>query len=450
MPNIKELRQAVSDLKAEGRQKLSAYNTLATKAGRTEAEEAELKKLNADIDALEAKVAEAQAAVEAEEQRLDRERSFAPLPGAANAGVQQPSPAGSYGSTEPDPARTNGFADLADFALAVRAATPGGGNVVVDPRLLGPSASDPANVMRATGSDEGFQVPPAYRDSIWEMVFDLDDIPSLVDSEPTSAREVKMLADESTPWGAGGIQVRWRSEGQKMDASKAPPPAPRSVPLEPLYAFVLADEDLLEDAPRLANRLTTKAALAITWKMGDTVIYGDGVQKPLGWMKSPAKITVDKKSGQTAKTITVDNVLDMYTRLLVQPGDTPVWLANRDIVPQLVTLRIGDNLMWTPPVAGLKEAPGGFLLGMPIRWSEHAETLGTEGDLQLVSPKGYYLAKRASGIRMDTSIHLYFDYGIQAFRWTFRVGGQPYLSKPVQPAKGTTSKSHFVTLQTRG
>lgn len=446
MPNLKELRQAVSDLKAEGRKKFAELNALRGKASRTDADEAEIAKLDGEITALEAKVTEAQAAVEAEEKRLDRERSFAPLGNEATEGRGR-SAAGDFSSNEPNPALTYGFHDMAEFAMAVKQATPGGGNMVsVDQRLVG---AGPTNVQTANGTDDGFMVPPMFRDGIWELVFDMEDIPSWVDGEPTSAREVKLLADESTPWGAGGIEVRWRSEGTQMTGSKAPPPAPRSVPLEPLYAFVTADEDLLEDAPRLANRLTNKAAIAINWKIGDSIIYGDGVQKPLGWMKSPAKIAVAKKAGQAAKTIIVENVLDMYTRLLTQPGDSPFWMANRDIVPQLVTMTIGDTPMWTPPVAGLKEAPGGFLLGLPIRWSEHAETLGTEGDLQLLSPKGYYMPKKASGIRFDTSIHLYFDYGLQAFRWTFRLGGQPHLSKPVQPAKGDTSKSHFVTLATR-
>ena len=112
-------------------------------------------------------------------------------------------------------------------------------------------------------------------------------------------------------------------------------------------------------------------------------------------------------------------------------------------------MTIGDQPIWTPPVAGLQQAPGGFLLGLPIKWSEHAETLGTKGDLQLVAPKGYYGISRAAGIQFASSIHLFFDYGMQAFRWTFRIGGQPYLSAPVAPAKGSNTKSHFVVLETR-
>jgi hypothetical protein len=45
-----------------------------------------------------------------------------------------------------------------------------------------------------------------------------------------------------------------------------------------------------------------------------------------------------------------------------------------------------------------------------------------------------------------SGVHLFFDQNLTAFRWILRAGGQPYLSKPVGPAKETNSKSHFVAL----
>lgn len=443
---LKKLRQALADLKTQGRKAVEDMTKLEAVENRTDEQNAQLAALEKQVGDLETKVAAAAGEVEAEERRLDRERVFAPL---AGPGQHPPSPAGAFGSDEPDPARTGGFHGMGEFAAAVLQATPGGGRSgQVDPRLAAHQAAA-TTFHRGEGSDDGYLVPVHYRDQIWSLVHQVDDVLQWVDTEPTGARQVDMLADESTPWGTGGIQVRWENEGAQLTASTAEKPEPRTVKLHNLFAFVNATEDLLEDAPRLENRLTNKAALAIRWKIGDSLIFGDGSAKPLGWFKSAAKITVAKAAGQAAKTVTAANVLDMYTRLLVQPGDMPFWLANRDIVPQLATMTIADNLVWTPPVSGLKEAPGGFLLGYPVRWSEHAETLGTEGDLQLLSPKGYYCPIKQNGVQMDTSIHLYFDQGLKSFRWKFRLGGQPHLSKPVSPAKGATTKSHFVSLATR-
>jgi HK97 family phage major capsid protein len=226
----------------------------------------------------------------------------------------------------------------------------------------------------------------------------------------------------------------------------------RSVYLHEIYAFVLATGELLEDAPRMAGRLTRRAGEALSWKKNEAMIYGNGAGQPLGWFNSNALVTAAKDAAQTADTITANNVLSMYSRLMVVPGDQPIWIANRNCLPQIATMTIGDQPMWMPPT-GLQNAPNGTLLGFPLIFSEHARTLGDKGDLHLISPRGYYSIVRDQGPEVESSIHLYFDYNIEAFRLMTRFGGQPHLSAPVEPptaAGGSNnSKSHFVTLAER-
>jgi HK97 family phage major capsid protein len=113
-------------------------------------------------------------------------------------------------------------------------------------------------------------------------------------------------------------------------------------------------------------------------------------------------------------------------------------------------MTIGDQPVFVLPQAGIQNAPGGFLLGRPVIFSEHCKTLGDKGDLQLVDlGGGYYSTTKAGGTKFDTSIHLYFDYGVEAFRWTVRAGGQPFLSAAISPANGSSTKSHFVVLDAR-
>jgi HK97 family phage major capsid protein len=432
---LKELRQRQHDLKAEATALLDA----ADKDDRdlTEAEETRYSEIEAELEKLKSDIA-------AEEKKADRRRNL--------EAVRTSVPAFSIVSNEPNPATTGGFRSIAEFARAVHLACRPGAPVT-DPRLLayrngsGIQAA-PANYHEGGGSaGEGFELPVQYRDELWQLIFDMDDLLTDVDLEPTSARQIDWVADETTPWGSTGVQASWRAEGSQMVASKLATKG-RSLTLHELYAFVIATDELLEDAPRLNNRLTLKAAQAINWKINDALFYGSGAGQPLGWFNAPAAITVAKESGQTADTIVAANVLKMYSRLLVAPGDQPVWLANRDTVPQLSQITIGDRPVWLPP-NGLVDAPGGFLLGYPIRWSEHCKTLGDLGDIQLISPKGYYAARRTQGVQFASSMHLFFDYGMQAFRWTFRFGGQPHLSAPVSPANGTNTKSHFVLLEAR-
>lgn len=424
---LAELRQRQHDLKAEA-------TTLLDKADK-EADGELTEEQEARYTAIEGELKTVGEKISAEEKKVERRRSL--------DAIRSAIPAGESVTDEPNPETTGGFKSLAEFAVAVRKASPAGGSII-DPRLN----AAPTNYHEGGGSSgEGYMLPVMYRDQIWDLVFAMEGIMTTTDLEPTSARQVDMIKDESTPWGSTGVQAFWRSEAEQMTASKMATKG-ESVTLHELYAFVLATEELLEDAPRLNSRLTRKSAEAIDWKIDDAVIYGTGAGQPKGWFNSTALVSVAKEGSQVADTIVAANVLKMWSRLLVAPGDMPYWLTNRDTVPQLATITIGDKPSWTPP-NGLISAPGGYLLGYPIRFSEHAKTLGDKGDIQLISPKGYYAARRTAGVQFASSMHLFFDYNMQAFRWTFRFAGQPHLSAPVSPANGSNTKSHFVTLDER-
>lgn len=387
----------------------------------------------AAFDALEEKIVAKKAEIEAQETKERRLAAVKPL-----ASV----PAGQSVTDEPNPETTFGFRSLAEFAASVRSASRAGG--MFDDRLRAAPASPHTGGGTA---GEGFEVPPQFRDSIWELVSDVGGMFERTDLEPTNRRQVEAGADQTTPWGASGVQAYWRSEGSKMTESQIDTEG-RVITLHELYAFVTATDELLEDSPRLEARLGRKSAEALAWKIDDAVIYGTGAGQPLGWMNSGALVEVAKESGQSADTLLVDNITKMYARLLRVPGDRPFWMLNSDTLPQLINLKIGDTPIWLPP-NGLAGAPNGMILGLPVEFSEHGKTLGDKGDIQLVSPKGYNALRRTAGVSFASSMHLFFDYATTAYRWTFRFGGQPHLRTPISPANGSATKSHFVTLAER-
>lgn len=453
---LKELRAKVAQLRESGRAKLAELQALEAKiAALKEGEDrtaldTQIKALNKDIDTLSGDLEQTRDALADVERRTEREALFT---GAADDRRNIIITSG-----EPDPALTAGFHNLADFALAVRGAVVNGATGL-DPRLQAMleqprTGAAPSNYMQESGgaANEGYMVPPTYRDQVWDLVMDEDepDFLQQVDMEPTAGNQTTVPADVTTPWGTAGVQAYWRTEAAQMTASKLAQ-IERDIKLGELYAFVLATEELMEDAPRLNDRLTRKAAAAIRWKASDAIMWGDGVAKPFGFMNSQyaGRVDVAKENAQAAATINATNIGKMAARMVPGSFRRASWLTQPDCLPALMTMTIGDQPIWTPPNQGLKDAPGGLLLGRPIQFTQHSQTLGTLGDIVFADLMGYYAARKTSGIKFAASMHLYFDYNMGAFRWTFRLAGTPYLKEAVNPARGSSTMSHFVALATR-
>jgi HK97 family phage major capsid protein len=436
MKNLKALRQRQAELKQRGKALLDLAAT--EKRELTDAEEHEFTQLEADLASVDTDIAAA-------EKDAERRRAFsfeggpaATLPGLPGARRIQ------VGEDRALLDPKSGFASIAEFAQAVRRASPGPQNQGIDQRLM--HAAVPAGTHRELGAD-GYLVPPEFRDTIWERILEQDNLIDRIDAEPTTSNVVNDLIDESTPWGSTGVKANWRTEATQMTATRQNV-KPRSIVLNELFAFVTATDELLEDAPRLENRLTNKAAEAITWKLDEAIFRGNGVGQPLGFMNAASLITVAKEVSQAGDTLVAGNVAKMFSRLLPEGIARSEWNINSDVIPQLMLMTLGDMPIWTPPASGFQNAPGGFLFGRPVRFSEHCKTLGDLGDVVLMDPKGYY-GLRKEGVKYATSMHLYFDYGTTAFRWTFRFGGQPHLTAAVSPANGSATKGHFVVLEAR-
>lgn len=336
-----------------------------------------------------------------------------------------------------------GFNSEGEFFKAIHAAAKGD----VDPRLLAAAGS----VVTSDGGNEGFSLPPAMRNQIFTLLEeDVGDMMDKVTSEITGMSSVTFLKDVTTPWEAAGIQTHWDQGKKKFEPTTINAETADMLRLNGLSVFANVDEDLLEDAPRLGQRMMTMAPLAMRWAINEAIRYGDGVGKPLGYMNSPALITVAKDANQPAKTLTADNVANMYTRMLASSLKKAHWEINSELLPQLMKLKDdAGNLLWTPLNSGYQEEPNGLLLGRPVIFNEHPEASGAKGDIQFVDPSGYYLALRTAAAKFAESMHVYFDQNLKTFRWRLRLDGKTILSKPVTPPKGSLTKSHFVTLAAR-
>lgn len=335
----------------------------------------------------------------------------------------------------------HGFRSLGEFALCVHGACARGGHV--DERLISLAAASDAAGLR--GGDEAFGVPTEFRAAIWEVVQVQPDVFNLMQPEPTGNNAVEIVKDQSTPWGAVGVQAYWGSEKAQMTASELETKGSMEK-LNELYVLTHASEDLLSDEPRLTNRLTRQSGKAISWKASDAFVNGDGVGKPKGFANSGSLVEVAKDASQGADTISSTNLANMYSRLI--ESQNGFWLCSSGVLAAIIDLNNSGQMVWTPNNEGFKLRPQGQLFGQPLYKVNHCKVIGDKGDLYFVNPDGYAAFDRG-GPQYAESIHLYFDYALKSFRWIFKVAGMPYMNAAVSQANSNLDESYFITLAER-
>jgi HK97 family phage major capsid protein len=246
----------------------------------------------------------------------------------------------------------------------------------------------------------------------------------------------------------GGVQVYWKAEAAAVTA-KQPKIGKGELRLEEIMGLAYATERLIRDATALESLLGDAFESDFAFKIDDAIMRGTGVGMPLGFFVSPVLVSVAKEGSQVADTVVVGNVLKMWARMpgRLKPG--AVWLIHSDVMTQLPQMTIGDQPVWLPP-GGLMNSPTGLLLGKPVLELEQCEALGDQGDIFLVNLNEYVaITKAGEGLRFDTSMHVRFLNDEMAFRWVYRVNGQPTWRTSLTPFKGTSTMSPFITLDAR-
>lgn len=346
---------------------------------------------------------------------------------------------------------TAGFRHLGDFANSVRMASMRSGGES-DPRLRNAAVSTYGN--EGVGADGGFAVPPDFRAEILSKVFGEDSLLARTDRMQSSSNTLTIPTDETTPWQtSGGIQSYWTAEAGVKTQSK-PALGETTLKLHTLATLVPVTEELLEDAPAMGAYLNRKVPEKMDFKVSDAIVRGTGVGQPLGFLNSPALVTVSKETSQTADTINVTNLAKMWGRLPVQSRRTAVWLMHPDAEAQLPLMSLANMPVYLPP-GGVSGAMYGNLWGRPVIPHQVAETIGDLGDVMLVDLAQYLSVTKtgggrdANGMRSDVSIHLWFDQDMVAFRFTMRVAGQPWWAAPITQRDGANTQSPFVVLEAR-
>ena len=430
---ITALRQSKRDTLA----KASAINAHAESQGRalTDAEQLEINGYLAEAKTLDAQIA-------TKEALMDAERT-APAAAAIDAVVGQ-------NNAERKPWKSLG--ENLQAVVAGTKALQSGRHALVDPRLYGALGAN-----ETVPAEGGFLVAPEYANEILQKSYDEGEVAKRCDTMPmSSSRTIINAVDESSRVDGsryGGIQAYWLAEGQTYTGTK---PKFREVQLvaNKLIGLCYATEEQLEDGPQLESYIRKAFPQEFAFKIDDAIINGKGAGQPLGVLNSGALITQSKDSGQATGTVSAANIENMWSRLFAPNRKNACWFINQSVEPQLFTLTIpGQN----GTAQALYVRPGGYgntteyatIFGKPVIPIEQTSNLSSLGDIILGDMSAYLLAKR-SDMRADTSIHVAFLTGEQAFRFQLRLDGQTWWNKPLTPkATSAPTLSPFVTLQAR-
>ena len=406
------------------------------------------------FEALKAKIEATSAAIDREAALIAEEAQMAHLPSHVpnlGAGASGNPVISVSDNLEADP--KHGFKSVGEFLKTVCQAHKPGASI--DERLIvgsGRNAAAPTTFgSEGSAQDGGFLVPPQFAQEIFQLSLGEDSLLPLTDNVEITGNTMAFPKDETTPWGSNGIRAYWQGEATPAVSTK-PVLGLSTLRLKKLMALVPVTDELLDDTNALSTYLPDKIATSIRWKSNESILFGAGTGVPLGCMNAATTVTVAKESGQATQTLQAQNLAKMISRLPPGSFAKSVWIVNNDVLPALFTLTLGNYPIYLPMglnVGGIQASPYGTLLGRPVFVSQHANTFSSAGDVLLADLSYYQTITKAGGMQTATSMHLYFDADLTAFRTTFRMDGQSKIAAPITPAKGSTTLSPFVQLGAR-
>lgn len=350
-----------------------------------------------------------------------------------------------------------GFKCMHDFALSVKNACSRDGRPI-DPRLA-KMATKAAGDGMVEGDSEygGYLVPEEFRQQLLTRVIEKSNIIARAMTIPMATNSVNlpMVNDTDHSGGTvfGGVKFYWlEEEGAKTETK--PKLGQVNLRLKKAAGLCYMTDELLQDSPismePLLNQMFTDA---LAWTLDGVFLNGSGAGQPLGILNAKCLLQIAKEAGQAADTVLFENIIKMFARVSNKTACS--FIANPDTFPQLASMSLsvgtGGAPVWLP-AGGVSGKPFDTLMGRPLEWSEHCRTVGDLGDIYLCDWSQYLVGQKSgagAGMQFASSIHLKFDYDQTAFRFVFRVDGQPWWKSAITPRYGSSTVSPFVGIAAR-
>lgn len=324
-----------------------------------------------------------------------------------------------------------------EFFMAVKNAEL---NHYEDPRLKPYKAT---GLNEAVPSQGGFLVPTDIAAGIHTNMWGVGRLLSLFNPIRVSGNALTINAIDETSRAdgsrLGGVLGYWLAEAAQKTATK-PKFRQIDLKLKKVAALVYATDELLADASALESWIVNNVPDELRFQVEAAIVNGNGIGKPLGILQSGGLVTQGRT---TASQVADEDISRMWSRRYLGANDY-VWLVNASVMPQLYAMTVGDMPVYMPP-GGITGSQYGSIFGRPVIETEYNPYLGTTGDVMLVSPSNYAMITK-SGVEAASSIHIKFDYDETAFRFVYRVDGEPINASAITAYDGTNTVSPFVAL----
>lgn len=304
-------------------------------------------------------------------------------------------------------------------------------------------------------ADGGFLIPERLRAELLRVALESTIVRSRARVVPMDSLRVPFPTIDSTSNASsvhGGIVAYWTAEGAALVESQA---KFGRIVLEAAKLTARADipNELLQDSIiSLAAFVEDAFPEALAYFEDVAFISGNGVGQPLGVLNagSSGAIEVAKRTGQPADSIVVENLADMYSRMLPTSLGSAVWLVPPDAFTELVTMGLSVGTGGGPVfmMNGIQGAPAMTIFGRPVIVTEKVAKLGDAADVAFVDFRHYLIGDRMQ-MRAESSAHYQFGNDITTYRVIERVDGRPSILSAITPRNSGATLSPYVKLAER-
>lgn len=306
-------------------------------------------------------------------------------------------------------------------------------------------------------ADGGAMVQTEFSNTLIERTYATGQVLKQVQEQPigpnANSYSALLIDEQSRVAGSryGGLQFYRLNEGGTLLPTR-PKLRRVEVKAEKIAAACYATDENLQDAVQLEGHINRLFPMEASFVLENELFNGLGGGQTLGILAAPATVSVAKETGQAARTVVYENVLNMWSRCWGSSRLQAAWYINQDIEPSMYKMALNVGTGGAPvflPPSGISGQPYATLFGRPIIPVEYCATLGTVGDICLADFT-QYLGVTKGALKSDSSMHVAFLTDEMVFRFVWRYNARPLWNTALTPASGSgNTLSPYVTLATR-